>query len=235
MPAFAVRRMAYARTSLPLPRQRSNTQKVIFMMTIIFLKGMVIGFLISLPVGPIAVLCIHRTLNEGRIHGMLSGLGASTADTVYSFLAASGLSFISNFLIKEQLWFRLLGGFFLCYMGVRLLRSRVIQKVVSEDSASYFSNYVSALFLTLSNPGTFLALAAIFASLGVTQTLVHHTSAGLLVSGVFIGSGLWWFILNSVTGVFLKKLDYIKLAWLNRISGIVIAVFGLLVLVSLIL
>jgi threonine/homoserine/homoserine lactone efflux protein len=89
-------------------------------MMAIILKGMVIGFLISLPVGPIAVLCIHRTLNEGRIHGMVSGLGAATADIVYGFLAASGLSFTSNFLIKEQLWFRLLGGLFLCYMGIRL-------------------------------------------------------------------------------------------------------------------
>jgi len=203
------------------------------MTTMIFIKGMVIGLLISLPVGPIAVLCIHRTLNEGKIHGMVSGLGAATSDVVYGFLAASGLSFISNFLIKEQLWFRLLGGFFLCYMGVKLLRSRVIQKTVSEDSANYFSNYVSALFLALSNPGTFLVLAAIFAGLGVTQTRVHHVSVGLLVSGVFLGSGLWWFILSSVTGEFLKKLDYVKLAWLNRISGIVIAVFGLLVLVSL--
>ena len=205
------------------------------MMTILFFKGMVIGFLISLPVGPIAVLCIHRTLYEGRIHGMVSGLGAATADVIYGFLAASGLSFISNFLIKEQLWFRLLGGFFLCYMGVRLLRSKLVQKDVSEDSASYFNNYVSALFLTLSNPSTFIALAAIFASLGITQTRVHHISTGLLISGVFIGSGLWWFVLNITAGVFLKKLDYIKLAWLNRISGIVIAGFGILVLVSLIL
>jgi len=205
------------------------------MTTTIFIKGMVIGLLISLPVGPIAVLCIHRTLNEGKIHGMVSGLGAATADVVYGFLAASGLSFISNFLIKEQLWFRLLGGFFLCYMGVKLLRSRVIQKTVSEDSANYLSNYVSALFLALSNPSTFLVLAAIFAGLGVTQTRVHHVSVGLLVSGVFLGSGLWWFILSSVTGVFLKKLDYVKLAWLNRISAIVIAGFGVLVLTSLIL
>ena len=204
-------------------------------MTILFLKGIAIGFLISLPVGPIAVLCIHRTLYEGRIHGMVSGLGAATADVIYGFLAASGLSFISNLLIKEQLWFRLVGGFFLCYMGGRLLRSRVIQKTLSEDNASYFNNYVSALFLTLSNPSTFIALAAIFASLGITQTRVHHISTGLLISGVFIGSGLWWFILNAAAGVFLKKLDYIKLAWLNKISGIVIAGFGILVLVSLIL
>lgn len=205
------------------------------MTAIIFLKGIVIGFLISTPVGPIAVLCMQRTLQEGRIHGIVSGLGAATADAVYGFFAASSLSFISNFLIKEQLWFRLVGGLYLCYIGVRICRSKMVQNAAPGDGASHFSNYVSALFLALSNPGTFLVLAAIFAGLGVTQTRVHHVSVGLLVSGVFLGSGLWWFILSSVTGEFLKKLDYVKLAWLNRISAIVIAGFGVLVLTSLIL
>jgi len=205
------------------------------MTTIIFLKGIVIGFLISTPVGPIAVLCIQRTLNEGRIHGIVSGLGAATADAVYGFLAASGLSFISNFLIKEQLWFRLVGGLFLCYMGVRLFRSRLVQRAVSGDGASYFSNYISALLLTFSNPGTFLAFAAVFASLGVTQTRLHHASAGLLVSGVFIGSNFWWLTLNCITAAFLKKLDYLKLTWLNKISGMTITGFGICVLVSLVL
>ncbi len=205
------------------------------MTAIIFLKGIVIGFLISTPVGPIAVLCMQRTLQEGRIHGIVSGLGAATADAVYGFFAASSLSFISNFLIKEQLWFRLVGGLYLCYIGVRICRSKMVQNAAPGDGASHFSNYVSALFLTFANPGTFLAFAAVFASLGVTQVRVHHASAGLLVSGVFIGAGLWWFILTSVTGVFLKKLDYDKLTWLNRISGIVIAGFGLFILLSLIL
>lgn len=205
------------------------------MTTVVFIKGIVIGFLISTPVGPIAVLCIQRTLNKGRIHGIVTGLGAATADAIYSLFAVSGLSFILNFLIKEQLWLRLVGGLFLCYMGVRLFRSKVVQRAVSGGGTSYLSNYISAFLLTLTNPGTLLVFAAVFASLGILHINVNYTSAGLLVAGVFIGAGLWWFILNSVTGVFLKKLDYVKLAWLNKISGIIIAGFGLFVLVSFIL
>lgn len=205
------------------------------MATIIFLKGIVIGFLISIPVGPIAVLCIQRTLNKGRIHGIVTGLGAATADAIYSLFAVSGLSFILNFLIKEQLWLRLVGGLFLCYTGVRLFRSKVVQRAVSGGGTSYFSNYVSSFIFAMTNPGTLLVFAAVFASLGILHINVNYTSAGLLVAGVFIGAGLWWFILNSVSGIFLKKLDYVKLAWLNKISGIIITGFGLFVLVSFIL
>ena len=86
----------------------------------LFFKGLVVGFLISTPVGPIGVLCIQRTLNKGRLHGIVSGLGAATADAIYGFVAAFGLTFVSNFLVKEQLWLRLVGGIFLCYMGVRV-------------------------------------------------------------------------------------------------------------------
>jgi len=205
------------------------------MATIILLKGIVIGFLISLPVGPIAVLCIQRTLNMGRIHGIVTGLGAATTDAIYSLFTVSGLSFILNFLIEEQRWLRLVGGFFLCYMGVRLFRSKLAQRAASGGGTSYFSNYISAFLLTLTNPSAFLTFVAVFASFGVLHINVTHTSAGFLVAGVFVGASLWWLILNSICGVFLKKLDYVKLTWLNKISGIIIAGFGVFVLVSLIL
>lgn len=201
----------------------------------LFLKGILIGFLISTPVGPIAVLCIKRTLNEGRIHGIVSGLGAATADAIYGFIAASSLTFISSFLVKEQVWLRLLGGLLLCYMGVKIFRSKLVQRVVSGDGASYFSNYISALLLTLANPGTLVAFAAVFSGLGMVKVRVHYASAGLLVVGVFVGSGIWWFILNSIAGVFSEKMDYFKLSWLNKISGIIIAVFGLFILLSLVI
>ncbi len=204
------------------------------MATIILLKGIFIGFLISMPVGPIAMLCIQRTLNKGRIHGIVSGLGAATADAFYGFIAASGLTFILNFIIKEQLWLRLVGGLFICYMGVRLFRSRPVQRNALGNGTSYFRNYVSAFILTLTNPGAFLIFAAVFAGLGVVTTNVPYSLIGVLVGGVFIGAGLWWFILNSITSIFLKKMDFAKLTWLNKISGIVITGFGLLVLVSLI-
>jgi threonine/homoserine/homoserine lactone efflux protein len=203
------------------------------MNTSLFLEGIVVGFLMATPVGPIAVLCIQRTLNQGKIHGMVSGLGAATADAVYSFIAAFGLTFISNFLVKEQMWLRLGGGIFLCYMGLKVFRAKPVQRAASGNNISYIGNYVSAFFLTLANPATFLAFAAIFVGLGLVSAAGHYVSAGLLIAGVFIGSGLWWCTLSGATGIFLKKLGYGKLALLNKISGIIITAFGLFILLSL--
>lgn len=200
----------------------------------LFFKGLVIGFLISVPVGPIGVLCIQRTLNKGKLHGIVSGLGAATADAVYGFIAAFGLTFVSNFLVKEQIWLRLAGGIFLCYIGVKVFLLRLERRTATRNSTSYFTDYVSMLFLTLANPITFFAFAAIFASLGLVNLIEHHISALLLVAGVFVGAGLWWLILSGIAATFLGKLLYNRPAWLNKISGVVIIVFGLFVLLSLI-
>jgi len=200
----------------------------------LFFKGLLVGFLIATPVGPIGVLCIQRTLNKGKLHGIVSGLGAASADAIYGFIAAFGLTFISNFLVKEQPWLRLVGGIFLCYMGARVLLSKSEKRATPEDGASYVRDYVSAFILTFTNPTTFLAFAAAFAGLGLVSLIEHHIAALLLVAGVFVGSGLWWLILSGITATFLGKLLYTRPAWLNKISGIIIIAFGLFVLLTLI-
>lgn len=200
----------------------------------LFFKGLVVGFLISTPVGPIGVLCIQRTLNKGKLHGIVSGLGAATADAIYGFIAAFGLTFISNFLVKEQMWLRLVGGIFLCYMGVRVFLSKSEQRTAPGENTSYVGDYMSVFFLTLTNPITFLAFAATFAGLGLVNLIEHHIAALLLIAGVFVGAGLWWLILSGITSTFLRKLLYSRPAWLNKISGIVIIIFGLFVLLTLI-
>jgi threonine/homoserine/homoserine lactone efflux protein len=200
----------------------------------LFFKGLLVGFLIAMPVGPIGILCIQRTLNKGKLHGIVSGLGAATADAIYGFIAAFGLTFISNFLVKEQPWLRLVGGIFLCYMGARVYLSKSQQRATPEDGASYVSDYVSAFILTFTNPTTFLAFAAAFAGLGLVILIEHHIAALLLVAGVFVGSGLWWLILSGITATFLGKLLYTRPAWLNKVSGIIIIAFGLFVLLTLI-
>ncbi len=200
----------------------------------LFFKGLVVGFLISTPVGPIGVLCIQRTLNKGRLHGIVSGLGAATADAIYGFVAAFGLTFVSNFLVKEQMWLRFVGGIFLCYMGVRVFLFKSERRTAQADSTSYVRDYVSMFFLTLANPITFFAFAATFAGLGLVSLIEHHIAALLLVAGIFVGAGLWWLILSGLAATFLGKLLYSRPAWLNKISGIVIVVFGLFVLLTLI-
>ena len=198
------------------------------------LRGLIIGFSIAAPVGPIGVLCIRRTLAEGRGSGLVSGLGAATADAIYGFIAGFGLTFISNFLISQLVWLRLIGGGFLCYLGLRTFLSKPVEHVASAKGNGLFGSYVSTFFLTITNPMTILFFAAIFAGLGVGGAGGNYVSAAVLVLGVFIGSALWWFILSGVVSVFRTKFNPHKLRWVNRISGIIITGFGLIALLSLI-
>jgi threonine/homoserine/homoserine lactone efflux protein len=196
-------------------------------------RGLMIGFSIAAPVGPIGVLCIRRTLAEGRASGLISGLGAATADAIYGCIAGFGLTFISNLLIHQQMWLRLFGGAFLCYLGLTTFLAKPAESTAIIKGNSLLGAYGSTLFLTLTNPMTMLSFAAIYAGLGVGSQTSDYGSAGILVLGVFMGSALWWLILSSGVSMAGKKLNSHGLRWVNRISGIVILVFGLLALLSL--
>lgn len=198
------------------------------------LRGLVIGFAIAAPVGPIGVLCIRRTLAEGRAAGLVSGLGAATADAVYGFIAAFGLTYVSSILIGQQQWIRLIGGLFLCYLGLRTFYARPAEKPSSAEGIGLVSAYVSTFFLTLTNPMTILSFAAIFAGLGIGSAAGAYSSAALLVLGVFLGSGLWWLLLSGGVSLFRTKLKPRALWWVNTISGIVILGFGVTALLSLV-
>ncbi len=199
-----------------------------------WLRGIVLGFSIAAPVGPMAVLCIRRTLANGRVAGLITGLGVATADTIYGFIAAFGLTFIANFLIGQQLWIRLIGGGFLCYLGLKTLLSEPAERSASTVSTGLVGAYLSALLLTLTNPATILSFVALFAGLGVGSTSGDYGAAALIVLGVFTGSALWWLILSGGVGLFRAKFDRTAMRWVNRLSGLVIIMLGLLNLVSLI-
>ncbi len=200
--------------------------------TSFLLRGLIMGFSIAAPVGPIGVLCIHRTLAEGRSSGLISGLGAATADAIYGCIAGFGLTFISSILISQQGWLRIVGGAFLCYLGLKTFLSEPAKGAASAAGNGLGSAYASTFFLTLTNPMTILSFAAIFAGLGVASSGGNYISAGVLVVGVFIGSALWWLILSGGVGVFRGKFNYQGLQWVNRISGAIIAGFGLFALLS---
>jgi len=196
------------------------------------LRGLLIGFSIAAPVGPIGVLCIRRTLAEGRIPGLVSGLGAATADATYGGIAGFGLTFISSLLISQQVWLRLIGGTFLCYLGLRTFLTRPAEQAASAKGNGLIGMYASTLFLTLTNPLTILSFAAIFAGLGVASTGGNYLAAGILVLGVFLGSALWWFILSGGVSIFRTKFTTRGLRWVNRISGIIIMGFGVIALLG---
>ena len=196
------------------------------------LKGLAIGFSIAAPVGPISVLCIRRTLAEGRTSGLVSGLGAATADAIYGCIAGFGLAFISYFLVSQQVWLRLIGGVFLCHLGLKTLLAKPAEQAALAKGNSFVGAYASMFFLTLTNPMTIISFVAIFAGLGLASTSGNYVSAGVLVLGVFIGSALWWLILSGVVGVFREKFNPHGLQWVNRISGAIITGFGLFALLS---
>ncbi len=196
------------------------------------LKGLIIGFSIAAPVGPIGVLCIRRTLAEGRASGLVSGLGAATADAIYGCIAGFGLTLISSVLIRQQAWLRLVGGVFLCYLGLKTFLAQPGDQAASARGNGLVGAYASTLFLTLTNPLTVLSFVAIFAGLGVGSAGGDYASASVLVLGVFTGSALWWLILSGSVSVFRRRFTSQRLRWVNRISGVIIAAFGLLALLS---
>lgn len=191
-----------------------------------FAKGLLIGFSIAAPVGPIGVLCIRRTLVGGRLSGVVSGLGAATADGVYGAIAAFGLTMISSLLIGSQFWLRLIGGFFLLSLGGKFLFSKPL-KVSIEKSARgrrLLADYTSTLFLTITNPMTILSFAAIFAGLGLANSERAHGSAAAMVAGVAAGSALWWIVLSGGIGYLRSGLTSFSLRVINHVSaGIIIA------------
>ena len=195
-----------------------------------FFKGIVIGFSIAAPVGPIGLLCIQRTLTGGRLIGLISGFGAASADAVYGMIAAFGLTVVADVMMAHQFWLRLLGGLFLCYLGARTWRAKPAEQAASADKcARPLSAYASVFFLTLTNPITILAFAGIFAGVGMSGA---SGSAALMMAGVFCGSMLWWTILSSVTGLMHGKISPQTLAWVNRCAGGIIGAFGLVALCS---
>jgi threonine/homoserine/homoserine lactone efflux protein len=196
----------------------------------LFVRGLVIGLSIAAPVGPIGVLCIRRTLAHGRSYGLASGLGAAAADAVYGCVAGFGLTFVSGFLVDQQVWLRLLGGAFLCYLGIKTLLAKPAEEAANAKGSGLLGAYGSTFFLTLTNPMTILSFAAVFAGLGVAETGGDYGSAAILVAGVFTGSALWWLILSGGVSLFRDRFTPQALVWINRISGFVVIGFGVFAL-----
>ena len=194
-----------------------------------FVRGLVLGFCIAAPVGPIGVLCIRRTLSDGRAAGLATGLGAATADAAYGCVAAFGLTAVSSALVAHQSWFRLAGGAFLCVLGVRTLLAG--PPAASEPGGAspartaLAAAWASTFLLTLSNPMTILSFAAAFAGLGAGPR-AGYGGATLLVVGVYLGSAAWWLLLSGGVAVFRGRSGARAMRAIRVASGALIAAFG---------
>jgi threonine/homoserine/homoserine lactone efflux protein len=195
------------------------------------LKGIAAGLLIAAPVGPVGVLCVHRTLICGRVHGLLSGLGAAAADTLFAGVVAFGFGFVSDFLFAHQGELRLAGGSLLVVLGLKSLLSRPPAPGGEEVRAGLLRDCASAFALTASNPITILSFLGVFAALGISSQ-DNLTEACLLVGGVFAGSAAWWLLLSAGVGVMRRAMEAVYLRWAHIIAGVLLLAFGIVVLVT---
>jgi len=199
------------------------------------LKGLIIGFSIAAPVGPIGLLCIRRTLADGPAHGFVSGLGAASADAVYGAIAGFGVVLVTDALLGAQVALKLVGGLMLLWLGWSTLRARPPERAAEARGGGGLAGaYASTFALTLANPATILSFAAVFGGLGVSAGDGSSTGvAALLVAGVFTGSAMWWLGLSASVGALRRRVTPAAMLWINRVSGAVLGGFGIAALASL--
>ena len=199
----------------------------------LLMQGMVMGLVVAVPVGPLGLLCIHRALMLGPVCGLFSGLGVATADALAAGIAALGFTLISGFLTDHQLLLRLLGGAFLCYLGYKICVTEPAAQAPTQDINGLLSAYATTFLLTFSNPVTILSFVAIYAGWHVPSLDGRYDAAATLTLGVFTGSALWWVGLFIGLTTFHDTFNLRFLFWVHRVSGVIIAGFGVILLLSL--
>jgi threonine/homoserine/homoserine lactone efflux protein len=199
----------------------------------LFVQGVLMGLVVAVPVGPLGLLCISRALALGPTYGLFSGLGVATADALAAGIAALGITLISGFLSAHQMILRLIGGAFLCYLGCKIYVTEPVAQAPIKTINGLLGAYVTTLFLTFSNPVTILSFVAIYAGWHVPSLDGHYVAAATLTLGVFTGSALWWFGMFVCLKALHRRVNLRFLFWVHRVSGAIIAGFGVVVLFSL--
>lgn len=202
---------------------------------IILMQGILVGFLASVPLGPIGVICIQRTLNDTRKTGFVSGLGAATADTIFAILAVFSLSFLTGFMDANKHWFTAIGGIIILILGITIFYKRVTRPSQRKQSRnSLLSDYLSILLLTLTNPAYILLFITLFAAIGISSEGNHMSINMLLIAGVLIGASGWWFTLTYVVNKLRRRFRLRHLWWINKITGSFVVLFGALLVLSIV-
>jgi threonine/homoserine/homoserine lactone efflux protein len=192
----------------------------------LLIRGLAAGLIIAAPVGPVNVLCIQRTIEKGWKSGILSGLGAAVADTIYGAIAGFSISLVIRFLVHEEYWIRLIGGMVLIVIGVIFYFRPPQSLETAKPHSSANSDFVSTLFLTATNPTTVLSYLAVLATLGLgKQRPLWQTS--ILVAGIFCGSMTWWLTVTGTVNLLRSRVTDRATRWMNRVAGIAIGCFGL--------
>lgn len=200
----------------------------------LFIKGIIIGLIASIPLGPIGVICIQRTINKGRSSGFVSGLGAAVADTIFAAIAAFSLTYIINFIEERQLIIEFVGGIIVILLGLKTFYTNPVSQLKRHKRKKNkpVEDFISVLLLTGTNPFAIFFFVALFAAAGI----VHHSQgfgqSSVALVGVFLGGALWWYTLTSLVNLFRHKFRLKQLWWINKIAGAAILLLGLLAIVN---
>lgn len=198
-------------------------------------KGIIVGLSASIPLGPIGVICIQRTLNKGRRSGFISGLGAAVADGLYAFIAGFGVKIVMDSINEYQIFIRSIGGVFLLFMSYKLYVTNPgvqLRKQLKKKRSGLLGDFFSVFALTISNPITLFFFAVVFAGFNVVDKTSDLIVVILLLIGVLLGAVLWWFTLTSIVNKFRGKFKLRRMLYINRVAAILIALFAISIIVS---
>lgn len=199
---------------------------------VIFLKGVLIGLVVSMPLGPIGIILINRTLKRGILSGFISGLGLAVADTILAFLAAFGFTVILGFIEKERFIISLIGGGLILGAGLKVFFSNPVKDFRKKDKVnkSLWRDFYSVVVLAFTNPFTVFVFVAFFSGINLSSKLNPHFIQIFLIPGVFIGAITWWLFLSYFVNRFKKKISLRRIVKINKIAGAVIILTGIIIL-----
>jgi threonine/homoserine/homoserine lactone efflux protein len=201
----------------------------------LLLKGIFFGLIVSVPPGPVGALCIKRTISRGIRSGVVSGIGAASADTLYAIIAGLGVGYIINFIEQEKYWIQLVGAAIFMMIAIKLFYTNPAVEFRNNRTrkSKPLEEFISVFFITLSNPLVVFVFIAMYAGFDAFGTGFHITSALALIGGVFTGAMLWWFILSVVVNIYREKIRLKNIWWMNRILGIIVFACGVIAMIKL--
>ena len=196
-------------------------------------KGIIVGIIVTAPVGPIGLLCIQRTINRGVLSGLVTGFSSALADMVFAIIAGFSISAIGDFMEVNRMIIRLVGGVIVLVLGIKIYGVNPLKRFRRQklQKRNYLSDAFSGFVITLTNPIVIVVFGAAFAGLGLNST-PEHKEIILTIVGIFIGALSWWTGLNFLVNIFKDRINLRKMFWLNRITGIVVIIFGLAIILG---
>ncbi|MDP3437148.1 MAG: LysE family transporter [Bacteroidales bacterium] len=193
------------------------------------IKGFIVGIGASIPLGPLGVMCVQKTLSKGRISGIVTGLGASFTDTIFATFAIVSLALIQEFVRDNEISVLFYGGLAVIVIGLKIFLTNPVKQIRrNKGGKKLFEDFLSSVIMTITNPGAVFLILGLFAFVGLN---VDGSSSGDVIFaallGVFLGANTWWIILSTSINIFRNKFRLKQLLMINRVAGVIIMVLGL--------